>query len=238
MAEMDAIVRETPGADATELSLMTKNRELETQSHEIIVETDEQYAAAAEFARDIKTQQKTVAGYFKPLKDAANQTHKLLCARENDFMRPLKAAEDACKAAMTAYTRRKQEEARRQQEEMQRLAREEAARKLAEAEAAEKKGDDEAVQSCMQQAIVADQLSATAYVAPTAPKVSGVSQKTDWEIVDINPDLVPIDLNGVVIRPVDQKAVMNLIRATKGQIKIPGITYRETVNLSVNSRRS
>lgn len=229
---------ETASAEATELVLLEKGHELEGQSRGIVVTNDDEYACAGAFAREVKTQQKTVQDYFKPLKDAAHKTHQMLCARENEFLKPLKSAEDACKAAMTAYTRKKQEEARRQQEEMRRLAREEADRKLAEAEAAQKNGDAKAMESAIQEAIVADQIGATQFVSCSAPKVSGISQKTDWEIVSIDDKEVPIDLNGCMLRPVDTKAVMSLIRATKGQVKIPGVVYRETVKMSVTSRRA
>lgn len=229
---------ETASSESTELVLLEKGHELEGQSREIVVTNDEEFASAGEFAREVKLQQKTVQEYFKPLKDAAHKTHQMLCARENEFLKPLKSAEDACKTAMISYNRKKQEEARKRQEEMQRLAREEADRKLAEAEVAQKKGDEQAMESAIQQAIVADQIGATQFVPCSAPKVSGISQKADWEIVSIDDKEVPIDLNGCMLRPVDAKAVLSLIRATKGQIKIPGVVYRETVKMSVTSRRA
>ncbi|MFR5989565.1 MAG: hypothetical protein ACLUGP_03860 [Faecalibacterium prausnitzii] len=37
---------------------------------------------------------------------------------------------------------------------------------------------------------------------------------------------------GIELRPVDQAAVMRLIRASKGQIEIPGITYRQVAKMS------
>ena len=39
-------------------------------------------------------------------------------------------------------------------------------------------------------------------------------------------------LAGIELRPVDQAAVMRLIRASKGQIEIPGITYRQVAKMS------
>ena len=39
----------------------------------------------------------------------------------------------------------------------------------------------------------------------------------------------------VVIRPVDEKAVARLIKMSKGQIKIPGIEYKETVSVSIRT---
>ena len=72
-------------------------------------------------------------------------------------------------------------------------------------------------------------------VASTA-KVKGVSSSKDWEIVGINDAKVPVAIAGTVIRPVDNKAIMRLIRASKGTIQIPGVTYKEVMKIS--ARRS
>lgn len=37
---------------------------------------------------------------------------------------------------------------------------------------------------------------------------------------------------GVEIRPVDRSAVMRLIRATKGQVHIPGVVYKEVAKVA------
>ena len=65
------------------------------------------------------------------------------------------------------------------------------------------------------------------------PKVDGVSVRKNWEIVSIDSSVVPTEFNGVEIRPVDKKLVMNLIKASKGRIQIPGVQYREKASISV-----
>ena len=87
----------------------------------------------------------------------------------------------------------------------------------------------------MEEAEIID--SATVAV-PTSPskKVKGVSSSKDWEIVSIDESKVPVDVAGTVIRPVDSGAIMRLVRASKGSIRIPGVTYKEIVKMSV--RRS
>ena len=44
-----------------------------------------------------------------------------------------------------------------------------------------------------------------------------------------------MELAGVLLRPVDEKAALRLIRATKGTIKIPGIEYEETYSVSIRA---
>ena len=52
------------------------------------------------------------------------------------------------------------------------------------------------------------------------------------EIVGINDAKVPVAIAGTVIRPVDDKAIMRLIRASKGTIQIPGVTYKQVAKMS------
>ena len=98
--------------------------------------------------------------------------------------------------------------------------------------AAEATGDALGAEMAMMEAEVMDDAAAVATVHLAAPKTKGISSRKGWEITGIDPDKVPVTLNGVVIRPVDEKAVMALIKASKGTIQIPGITYRETAIIS------
>ena len=71
-----------------------------------------------------------------------------------------------------------------------------------------------------------------ATVVMDIPKTKGISNSKDWKIEGIDREKVPVNFAGVEIRPVDEKAIMRLIRASKGSIQIPGIRYRETIKMS------
>ena len=78
-----------------------------------------------------------------------------------------------------------------------------------------------------------DEVAATGKVTTSAPKAAGVSTSKAWKIVSIDPDKVPVKVGAVEIRPVDQAAVMRLIREAKGNIEIPGVKFEESVQISV-----
>lgn len=210
---------------------------VESNANNLSIANEEQYAEAAEFARLVKTRQKEVREYFAPMKESAHKAHAAICEREKQMLAPLLSAERKVKSAMTGYTDRVREEARRQEELMRKLAQEEAERKLAEAVELEKSGDQSGAELAMAEASVAEQVGQNASLNVSAPKIAGVSSIKDYEIVSIASDEVPIFIAGVEIRPVDTKAVMRLIKASGGTIDIPGIQYRETTRLSVSSRR-
>ena len=53
-------------------------------------------------------------------------------------------------------------------------------------------------------------------------------------LVGIDSAKVPIYFSGAEIRPVDEKAIMKLIKESKGTIQIPGVKYEETASISVS----
>lgn len=219
-----------------ELELSNENQTISTKAQSIVVKTSEDYEVAAEFAKELKKQANKVVAFFKPMKEAANRAHQQVCDREKQMLKPLTAAQSEVKTAMGAYLQ-EQERIRREQEEAARkLAEEEAQKKLEEAAKAESAGDTEAAKAAFMDAEIIDTAGASMVVQSAAPKVKGISTSKDWEITGIDTVRVPAVVAGMEIRPVDKAAVMRLIRATKGQITIPGIQYKEITKLSVSGR--
>jgi len=216
-----------------EIELTRSVSAIELQAESIIINSDEEYNAAAEFGRELKRAAARVLDFWKPKKDAANRAHKEVCDGEKVMLNPLTRAEATLKRTMGEYALRKERERRAAEEAARRLAQEEADRKLAEAIKHEESGNKDAAASAMIDAQMADTMSRSMAVIVEPPKAEGVSQSKDWDIVNIDPGQVPINFVGVELRPVDDKAVLRLIRSSKGQIKIPGVTYRETVKTSI-----
>lgn len=205
---------------------------LEAAAYNLVIDSDERYNQAAAFLQRIKTQQKTVTDFFEPLRKATKAAYDSVLSRKKDMTTPLDQAEKVIKGKMGDY-QRKAEQARREQEEKLRKAAEaEREKAFAAAVVAEASGDALGAEMAMMEAEVMDDAAAVATVHLTIPKSKGISSRKGWEITGIDPGKVPVTLNGVVIRPVDEKAVMALIKASKGTIQIPGITYRETAIIS------
>ena len=206
---------------------------VEIAAKELIIESDDDYAAAAAFGQNIKTQAKLVADFFKPMKDSAYQAHKAVCDREKSMLKPLNEAERILKKNMTVYYQEKERKRLEMEEQMRREAEAEKERKLAEAATLEEEGKTEEAEAAFTDAQVIETVAASASVYLEAPKAKGVSNSKDWEIDSIDRNEVPISFAGMEIRPVDEKAIMRLIRASKGSIQIPGVKYRETVKVSI-----
>ena len=229
----ESIVAILPVMHDKEIALSKSVMAMGLEAESVIIECDDEYKAAAEFGRRIKQAAENVKQFFKPMKDDAYRAHKTICEREKTMLAPLAHAEKALKNAMEAYSLRKEQERKAAEEAARRLVREEAERKLAFAAEQEKAGDAKKAESALLDAQIADSMSRTMQVFVPVPKADGVSTSKDWEITSVDLALVPAEISGILIRPVDTAAVMRLIRSSKGTVQIPGIAYKETAKMSI-----
>lgn len=232
--EKETMVATVPQAEIVDEQKLSRDvTDIEFQAESLVIQTDEDYAFAGEFGKMLKKKASQVTTFFKPMKDSAYQAHKAVCDREKAMLTPLRNAEKIIKQAINIYDAEQKRKRREAEEAARRAAEAERERKMREASELEAAGDNEGAEAAFEEAAIMDDAASYAVVPATAaPKVSGVSTSKDWEIVEIDPKAVPLAVAGVEIRPVDKAAVMRLIRTSKGQIEIPGITYREVAKIS------
>lgn len=233
MNQKESIVAVMPELEPVDEQQLTQEvTDIEFRAESFVIQTPEDYEAAGEFGKMLKQKAAEVTGFFKPMKDSAYQAHKAVCDREKAMLTPLKNAEKIVKKTMGDYLMEQERIRREAEEAARRAAEEERERKLKEAMALEAAGDKEGAEAAAEEAVVMDEATGYSVPAPVKPKVSGVSTSKDWEITSIDTAKVPVNFNGMELRPVDQAAVMRLIRASKGSIAIPGIAYREVAKMS------
>lgn len=204
-------------------------------ANELVVCDEASNAAAGDVLKQVKRLQNQVKNFWEPLRVAAKASMDAVLSRKKEMMTPLETAEKTLKAKVADYT---MELARKRAEEerlMREAAKREMERKLEEAAAAETAGDAVSAEFAMSEAEVMEGVAMTAKVENAAPKVAGVSQRKAWKITVIDQEKVPVIFNGVVIRPVDEKAIAQMIKSSKGTVQIPGVTYEETVCVSVRA---
>lgn len=209
------------------------NRELAIRAKGYLISNDTQYAEAAEIGKEIKRRAKMVTDLFKPIKEAANKAHKAACEREKELLAPLNEAEKALKASMGAYVAEQERKRREAEEAARREAEAAAQRMLEQAVKLDSEGNSAAAAEALENA---DVMASTPIVAaaPVAA-VKGVTSKKTWDVVIEDPALVPIEVLGVVIRPVDEMALKKLAIASKGTLKVPGVRVVERVQTILRS---
>lgn len=221
--------------DTAEDELSQEASLIERQAQSVVVASDADYSAAGELTKTVKQMQKKVKEYWEPMRISTKAAYDEVLAHKKEMLDPLEAAEKILKGKMGAYSMEKEKRRREQEEAMRLLARQEMERKIDEAAEAEAAGDLAGVESAMAEAEVMEGVSLGGSITAQAPKADGVSQSRAWKITGIDSSKVPVTFGGVEIRPVDERAVMRLIKESKGTVQIPGIQYEETVSISVRS---
>lgn len=205
---------------------------VEQMASAIEVHNDEQYKTAGEFLKDLKRRQKEIEKKIEPFWRKSYEAYKEVNAFKSEALNPFKEAEKTTKDKMASYMMEVERRKREEEARIRELAKAEMEAKMREAEEASLIGDDEGAEIARAEASVMESAMSTT-VEVAKPTVGGVGQRKDWEIVSIDPEAVPISVAGVEIRPVDEKAVIALIRGTKGKVSIPGVRYREKVTVTV-----
>ena len=180
---------------------------IEQQASSVVVASEEGFVLAGELTKQVKAMQKQVTEYWEPMRKSTYEAYTAVNQHKKEMLDPLASAEKILKRKMGDYT---------MEQERLRRERDEAMRKAAEAE-------------------MMEGVAVSGGLRPQAPKAKGVSQTKTWKIAKIDSEKVPISLNGMELRPVDEKLVLQLIKASKGRISIPGVEYKEDVIISVRS---
>ena len=208
----------------------------EAEAANVTINNDADYQSASEMTKQIKTLMKQVKDYWEPLRTKAKAVYDDVLSQKKQMMDPLEKAEKILKGKLGGYVLQKQEEERKNQEALRRLAMKEAESKIDEAIALDSNGDTEGAAYAFAEAEAMESLSITGGCGNfDKPKASGVSTSKTYRISKIDLSLVPVTFGGVVIRPVDEKAVLSLIKQSKGAIDIPGIEFVEDVVVSVRT---
>lgn len=229
--EVLAVVSQ-PNMVEGEVQLSKEVSAVETMARNFLVQTEEDYKQAASFGRLLKQKSADVIEFFKPMKKAAHDAHKQICDREKAMLTPIANAEKMIKRSMGEYQMEQQRKAREEEERLRAIAQAEQERLMAEAIKMEELGEKEMAEESLENAQFVENSARFISVQAEAIKAAGVSSTSDWEIVSIAPGMVPVEIFGQVIRPVDDKAVLKLIRAHKGNIEIPGITFKAVQKIS------
>lgn len=164
---------------------------------------------------------KNIKEYFKPRKKDAEIAYKNWVSAEKDSLEPFQVFVLHANGIMTAYNveqekirvekeRILQEKARKESEEQQ----------LRDAEQAEKEGNKEEAEAILNEEVHVP----PPIVAPSTPKVSGLSMATTWKFKVINASLVPDEY-----KKIDEIKIGQVVRAMKSKTNINGIeAYPDT----------
>ena len=237
---MDSIVRvlgnTALAAEANaevEASLITKAQGALVYANRLVVVDDQGFRDADAFKKQIKEVQKAVKEYWEPFRVEAKKIYDQVLADKKTMTDPLDAAEKVISKKLNEYAYEQEKKRRAEEAERQRQREAEINRLLEEAARAETSGDAMSAEVAMTEAEVYD--SANVTVTETPKEISGAKQQIAWEIDAIECELVPITICGVEVHSKNKAVVTQLVQQaidrSNGSVKIPGVTYHQTMKV-------
>lgn len=202
------------------------------QAKSTVIKCAEDYTSAVQLTKATKIASNQITKFFKPAKDEANAVVKEIREEEKKLLSPLQVAESDIKAKILDYQRAEQERQRKEQEIIAERKRKEA-EKLMEM-AIEAESDGNAIESAILQE-QAVEVELTPVVTQDLPTVAGASVRKTWTAEIEDESIIPIEINGMTIRPVDTKLLNSLASSTKGTMKIPGVRFYQKETLAIRT---
>ena len=190
-----------------------------TKADGILVDSPESCEMAVDFIKSIKSVSKKVAEFFAPMKTSAHKAWQAVVSREKEFVLPLETAEKNIRSKISNYNAgveaHNREIERKRIEEEQRLLQE----RLDIQNALKNEGFqvEESDLPVISPVVVEQKIST---------RIPGsLSYRTDYNVMVYDEDKVPIMFEGVEIRPVDIKKLMEIARKSNGNANIPGVAF-------------
>ena len=230
------VVRTTAKEEEGVLSKSVSN--IEALANSLVVNDPDGYVAAGELLKRVKRVEKEVEAYWKPLHESSYAAYKAVNDHKKAMTAPLKNATEVIKRKASEYKEREERERRQREAELRRLAEEEAAKQLEIAEKAEAEGRGFDAETARAAAEVMAGAAMSTATANTVPKVSGLSYRKAIEVEVTDSSAVPVEFDGIVIRPVDDAAIRRIVNAYRSigkDVNIPGVTIREKNVVSVRA---
>jgi len=207
-----------------------RTQDLTKQATSIVIKDQLQYGRANNFLRAVKDLQKEIHNTFDPIVSAAYKTHQEASSKRKEHLMPAVSAEIVVKNKMIMYDDKMEAIRREEQRKIDAKARVEEERKRKELAArAEKwaaKGKIAKAEELQEQAEEVEVVAPV--VAVKIEKIKGVSYSYTYSVDTVDDiDKVPREYMEVNI-----PALNKIAQATKGSIKIPGITFKVTKKMS------
>lgn len=191
------------------------------EAQSLVVSNAQEYSFAGEILKKIKAFRSKITERFAEPKRKAHEAHKAITAMEKGFLDGPAEAERIVSTKMNQW---RIEEDRKARLEEQRILEErrkaaEAERK-AQADALRKDGDKVAAREVLKAPIVVE----APVVQPVIPKVEGLTTRKTWKYRIVDASLIPREYMAI-----DETKISGVVRAFKGDTKIPGVeVYEET----------
>lgn len=202
---------------------------VEQWAKSLAITTPTEHDAALSTLKELKSLKTRIIDFFKPSKEAAAKSHKLIVANEKSFTDRLDSAEKIAKQALLKYQLAEEEKRKAEERKLQAQADEKARKEREKLEAlaakADASGKTEKAEALRQQAEVVE---APVVRVESRVEAKGSSIRKTWRAKVVDPSKVPDDW-----WIINQDALDTFARGTKGSMPIQGVEFYEDSGLAV-----
>ena len=212
---------------------------LEEWASTLVIANAFEYETAANNLKQVKGVRSRVVEFFKDSKDKAYATWKSITSNEKAFTDRLDVVERQVKGAMVSWSNAEEEKRLSQERKLQveANARAEAERKRLEAQAAKLKSPELKAARLEQAASV---IAPVVTVQTEKPAVAGIATVKTWVVDKVDKrSLITAavsDFNLQAYLLVDEAALKRIANATKGQMTVPGVTFRLETSMRASGK--
>lgn len=206
-----------------------------TEAKAFRITSGPQFEDAGAKLKDIMALKKKIAGIFEPHIKRAFEAHRALVTEKKEHEAPLIEAESHIKRAMLGYQQEEERKRRELEAKAQEAAAKERAKLEAKAAAVEARGKPVLAEALREQAAAV----VAPILAPTTPKVSGISTRTAYKaVVTDKLALVKAVAAGTVpLNALDANMAFlnNQARAMKETLVYPGVAVEQETGIASRS---
>jgi hypothetical protein len=225
-------------ADPKEQEIQSEGELLVAEANALTVTDSASYTALAEFLKSIKRSLKSIEDYFSGLITPQRTALQALYDRKNSHIKPREEAERIAKKKIASYEEQLERERRVEEARLQEEARvREEERRMQEALDMESDGDRKGAEQLLSEPIEPMPVR----VAPSTPKVAGISFREEWKfelgsIVEVAKHVAAHPEDACLLA-LNTTAVGQMVRARKSAFKVPGIRAYMEKNVAAGGRR-
>lgn len=214
-----------------EIEFLTRVNLYEMFAKNHIINSIEAYSTADRTITEGEHLKKAIKAKLDPIVSERHKSHKEATKFRSKFLDPIEGSSKGLMAKMTVFQKVQDEKIAEEKKRLEDEAKERQEQEcLKQAEEMEKAGADKAAIDAVLE--LAEDPAPEVHIATPILR-SKTSFAPSWDVEVINEDEVP---DQYIIRTVNIKAIKQIVKDKKGNIKIPGIRVVEITSTRRNSR--
>jgi len=215
-----------------ELEIKEKSTAIYELSQEVIIQNQNDLQRATEVLKGVKNHRAKIIEYWKTAKESAKRAYQEIVSKEKQMLNICDKVERNLKNEILSYKSTQERNALKLSAEAEQYRKQEVEKLLNESIKAQEGGDEEAAKYKLRQAEMIENLESFTSKIFQNPK--GITTQKRWQCRITDNKLVPAFFDGVEIREINTKKLLEL-RKMKPEIKIPGIEFYRSENIVIRN---